>query len=81
MSWVTFTDPELATFGLNKKQIKDRGINYEKLEQDFSGDDRAITDNYRYSRMILFVSKGSMFKREKFLGGTMIAPNAGELIQ
>ena len=47
MSWVTFTDPELATFGLNEKQIKDRSIKYEKLEQDFSSDDRAITDNYQ----------------------------------
>ncbi len=81
MSWVTFTDPELATFGLNEKQIKDRGINYEKLEQDFSGDDRAITDNYQYAKIILYISKGGLFKKEKILGGTMIAPNAGELIQ
>jgi pyruvate/2-oxoglutarate dehydrogenase complex dihydrolipoamide dehydrogenase (E3) component len=81
MSWVTFTDPELATFGLNEKQIKDRGINYEKLEQDFIGDDRAITDNYQYAKIILYISKGSLLKKEKILGGTMIAPNAGELIQ
>ncbi len=81
MSWVTFTDPELATFGLNEKQLKDRGINYEKLEQDFSGDDRAITDNYQYAKIILYIIKGSLFKKEKILGGTMVAPNAGELIQ
>jgi pyruvate/2-oxoglutarate dehydrogenase complex dihydrolipoamide dehydrogenase (E3) component len=81
MSWVTFTDPEIATFGLNEKQIKDRGIKYEKLEQDFSGDHRAITDNYQYGRVILFISKGSLIKKERILGGTMIAPNAGELIQ
>ncbi|MFN2440158.1 MAG: FAD-dependent oxidoreductase, partial [Chitinophagaceae bacterium] len=24
MSWVTFTEPELATFGLNEKQLKNR---------------------------------------------------------
>ena len=81
MSWVTFTDPELATFGLNEKQLKEREIKYEKLEQDFSGDDRAITDNYQYSKIILYISTGSLFKKEKILGGTMIAPNAGELIQ
>jgi pyruvate/2-oxoglutarate dehydrogenase complex dihydrolipoamide dehydrogenase (E3) component len=81
MSWVTFTDPEIATFGLNEKQLKDRSIKYEKLEQDFSGDDRAITDNYQYAKIILYISKGSIFKKEKILGGTMIAPNAGELIQ
>jgi pyruvate/2-oxoglutarate dehydrogenase complex dihydrolipoamide dehydrogenase (E3) component len=81
MSWVTFTDPEVATFGLNEKQLKERGIGYEKLEQDFSGDDRAVTDNYRYARTILYISKGGFFTKEKILGGTMIAPNAGELIQ
>ena len=81
MSWVTFTDPEIATFGLNEKQLNDRGIKYNKLEQDFSGDDRAITDNYQYGGIILYISKGSLFKKEKILGGTMVAPNAGELIQ
>ena len=81
MSWVTFTDPEIATFGLNEKQLKDRNIKYEKLEQDFSDDDRAVTDNYRYARTILYISKGGFFKKEKILGGTMIAPRAGELIQ
>jgi len=81
MSWVTFTDPEIASFGLNEKQLKDRGIRYEKLEQDFGGDDRAITDNYQYATLILYISTGNLFKKEKILGGTMVAPNAGELIQ
>lgn len=81
MSWVTFTDPELATFGLNKKKLEERGIQYNKIENDFSADDRAITDNYQYSKLILYISKGNLFKKEKILGGTMVAPNAGELIQ
>ena len=63
------------------KTIKNRGIQYEKFEQDFSGDDRAITDNYQYARLILHISKGTMFKKENILGGTMVAPNAGEHIQ
>jgi hypothetical protein len=29
----------------------------------------------------LFISKGGLFKKEKILGGTMVAPNAGELVQ
>jgi len=81
MSWVTFTDPELATFGLNEKQLQERGIPYQKLEQEFNADDRAITDQYQYARMILYISKGNFLKKEKILGGTMIAPNAGEIIQ
>lgn len=81
MSWVTFTDPELATFGLSEKQLKARKINYRKLEKNFTEDDRAVVDNYQYGKLILFVTKKSIFKKQKILGGTMIAPNAGELIQ
>ncbi|MEO7311895.1 MAG: FAD-dependent oxidoreductase [Chitinophagaceae bacterium] len=81
MSWVTFTDPEIATFGLNEKQLNQRAIKYEKLEQDFSADDRAITDNHQYGRIILYISRGGFLKKERILGGTMLAPNAGELIQ
>ncbi|MBC7555335.1 MAG: NAD(P)/FAD-dependent oxidoreductase, partial [Chryseobacterium sp.] len=81
MSWAIFTDPQLATFGLNEKQLKERTISYTKLEQSFKDDDRAVTDNYQYAKMILYLSKGGLFKKEKILGGSMVAPNAGELIQ
>ncbi len=81
MSWVTFTEPELATFGLSEKQLKKRKIDYVKLQQDFSGDDRAVTDNYQYAKAIVYLSKKTFFKKEKILGGTMLAPKAGELIQ
>ena len=81
MSWVTFTDPELATFGLNEKELKERKIGYERLEQKFDHDDRAIVDDYRYGKMILYISSKSFLKKQKLLGGTMVSPNAGELIQ
>lgn len=81
MSWVTFTDPEVATFGLSEKQVKDKRINYRRLEKDFKDDDRAVVDNYRYGKLVLLVSKGGFFRKQKLLGGTMVAPNAGELIQ
>lgn len=81
MSWVTFTDPELATFGLNEKQLKERNIGYERLEQGFDDDDRAVTDSFLYAKSVLFISKKTFFKKQKILGGTMVAPHAGELIQ
>jgi len=81
LSWVTFTDPELATFGLNEKQLKEQNIAFRKLEKDFKDDDRAITDNYQYGKLILYVSEAGFLRKQKILGGTMIAPNAGELVQ
>lgn len=81
MSWVTFTEPEVATFGINEKQLLQRNIKYIKLEESFKDDDRAITDNYRYGKAIMYISTKKWFKKQVILGGTMIAPNAGELIQ
>lgn len=81
MSWVTFTDPEIATFGLTETELKKRKIGYRRLVKDFTGDDRAVVDNYQYGKLILLVSKKGLFGKRKLLGGTMVAPNAGELIQ
>jgi pyruvate/2-oxoglutarate dehydrogenase complex dihydrolipoamide dehydrogenase (E3) component len=82
MSWVTFTDPEVATFGHNEAYLKEHNITYEKLEMDFSEDDRAVVEDYQYGKMILYIEAQSLLTRNpKLLGGSMIAPNAGELFQ
>ncbi len=80
--WVTFTDPEVATFGQSEVQLKKKGINYERLETDFAEDDRTVTDDYEYGKLILFIGKKRFYPgNAKILGGSMIAPNAGEIIQ
>jgi pyruvate/2-oxoglutarate dehydrogenase complex dihydrolipoamide dehydrogenase (E3) component len=76
IAWTTFTTPELATFGVQEVALKKRGVVYRVLETDFSEDDRAITDAYQYAKAKLFVSP-----KGRILGGTMVAPNAGELVQ
>ncbi|HYF70107.1 MAG TPA: FAD-dependent oxidoreductase [Ohtaekwangia sp.] len=81
MSWVTFTDPEVATFGLSERALSDSKVKYQKLTYDFKGDDRAVVDDYQYGKLILFLSKGGLFGKQKILGGSMVSPVAGELIQ
>lgn len=75
LSWVTYTNPEIATFGLGEDKLKERNIAYKTLESTFEEDDRAIVDDFRSGKVKLFISNG------KLLGGSMIAPNAGELFQ
>ena len=75
MAWVTYTSPEVATFGLNEEQLKQRGISYEKVVFDFEEDDRAIVDESHDGKLLLFIAK------DKILGGSMVAENAGELSQ
>jgi len=75
ISWVTYTYPEIATFGLSEGELKKRNINYQLLESSFEDDDRAIVSGFTKGKVKLFIFKN------KLLGGTMIAPDAGELFQ
>ncbi len=81
-SWVTFTKPEVATFGLSETEIKKRNIPYELIDFPFTGDDRATVSDYQYGRLFLFLKKNKLNPRNgKILGGTIVAPEAGEMIQ
>jgi len=76
MSWVTYTSPQVATFGLTPAQLNKRGLTYRVLENTFKDDDRAIVDEYRFGKLKLYIDK-----RERIRGGSMVAYNAGELTQ
>lgn len=75
IGWVTYTSPEIATFGLDEGQLKERKISYERIVQDFQDEDRAIVDENTRGKLVLYIGKG------KILGGSMVAENAGELVQ
>ena len=82
LSWVTFTQPEIATFGLTEKYLTDNNIEHWRQDQDFSKDDRAIVDEYSYGKITLFLTPKTFWnKSRKIIGGSIIAPNAGELMQ
>jgi pyruvate/2-oxoglutarate dehydrogenase complex dihydrolipoamide dehydrogenase (E3) component len=80
-SWVTFTDPQLATFGLNAAELREKNIPFETLTYSLEDDDRAVTDHYEFGIIILYISKSFLRGRERLLGGSVVAPNAGEMIQ
>jgi pyruvate/2-oxoglutarate dehydrogenase complex dihydrolipoamide dehydrogenase (E3) component len=75
MAWVTYTDPEIATFGLSENELHARGEKFEVIKQSFSDNDRSITDNRTEGFMRLVVSK-----RGSLLGGTLVGDAAGELV-
>jgi len=82
LSWVTFTQPEIATFGLGEQYMDANGIEYWRQDQDFAKDDRAIVDEYTYGKVTLYLTPKTFWnKKRKIIGGTIIAPNAGELMQ
>jgi pyruvate/2-oxoglutarate dehydrogenase complex dihydrolipoamide dehydrogenase (E3) component len=77
VSAVTYTTPEIATYGFSEFVLKQRRIPYEVLSASFTESDRAITDNETAGYTKMFVHA----KTKQILGGTMAANNAGELIQ
>ena len=82
LSWVTFTEPEVATFGRSAKDLEKDGVAFETIHHSFKDDDRAVTDDYRYGKLVLYLSKKKWaLGKRTILGGSMIAPGAGELIQ
>jgi pyruvate/2-oxoglutarate dehydrogenase complex dihydrolipoamide dehydrogenase (E3) component len=74
MAWVTYTTPEVATFGQSEQVLKKEGTMYEVLTQDLSEDDRALIDGDQGFLRLCVDRKGTI------LGGTLIARHAGEII-
>jgi pyruvate/2-oxoglutarate dehydrogenase complex dihydrolipoamide dehydrogenase (E3) component len=81
LSWVTFTDPEIATFGWDEPTLSKNGVNWYRQDQAFDHDDRAIVEDYQYGHLSLWMSNGSSIGKRHLLSGTMIAPHAGEMMQ
>ena len=78
---VTFTDPELATFGFNKEELEKKGIAFQTIEHDFRHGHRAAVSDYMNGKMEVYLKKGRTIMGEKLLGGTIVAPRAGEMVQ
>lgn len=81
LSWVTFTDPQVAHFGLTEEQLKERGIGFYRQDQSLEVDDRAIIQEYTYGNESIWMEDSSNISSRKILSGSLIAPNAGEIIQ
>jgi pyruvate/2-oxoglutarate dehydrogenase complex dihydrolipoamide dehydrogenase (E3) component len=74
--WCTFTEPEIATVGLNELAAKERGVDYELTEYDLADLDRAIADGEARGIVKVLTAPG----RDRILGASIVGDHAGELI-
>jgi pyruvate/2-oxoglutarate dehydrogenase complex dihydrolipoamide dehydrogenase (E3) component len=81
LSWVTFTDPQIAHFGWTEKQLQENGVDYYRQDQSLGHDDRAIIQEYTYGHLSIWMENKSNIGNRKILSATLIAPDAGEIIQ
>jgi pyruvate/2-oxoglutarate dehydrogenase complex dihydrolipoamide dehydrogenase (E3) component len=75
---VTYTDPEVASFGMHEKEaIEAYGVQHVKaLLVPFSQNDRAVTAGREEG----FVKVVTEKKSSKILGATIVGPRAGEML-
>jgi pyruvate/2-oxoglutarate dehydrogenase complex dihydrolipoamide dehydrogenase (E3) component/uncharacterized membrane protein YdjX (TVP38/TMEM64 family) len=76
LPWVTFTDPEVAHVGHNELSAREAGIAYEVVRYDLSHLDRALSEGANRGFVKLLVVPG----KDRLLGATIVAANAGETL-
>jgi pyruvate/2-oxoglutarate dehydrogenase complex dihydrolipoamide dehydrogenase (E3) component/uncharacterized membrane protein YdjX (TVP38/TMEM64 family) len=76
LPWVTYTDPEVAHVGLTEAMAKEQETAYEIVRYDLGHLDRAVTESANRGFVKLLVVPG----KDRILGATIVAHNAGEML-
>lgn len=73
--WCTYTEPELASVGLNETAAAAAGIQYSVAEANLQNNDRALAENESEGKLKLLYDA-----RKKLIGAQIAGPHAGELL-
>ncbi len=73
--WCTYTDPEVASVGLNEKRAREREVTVRVLEEPFADNDRAQAEGALDGKLKVLVDP-----KGKVLGCQIVGPHAGELV-
>ncbi len=74
--WCTFVEPEVARVGLNEKEAREQGIEYQVSKFEIDELDRAIADGVDYGFIKILTKPGT----DKILGVTIVGEHAGDII-
>jgi len=75
LPWCTYTDPELASIGMNEKSARAAGIDYSVWTETFDRNDRSLAEGNDTGKIKMILDKG-----EKPIGIQILGPKAGELL-
>lgn len=73
--WCTYTDPELASIGMNERAAKEAGLAYTVWSESFRDNDRALAEGESEGMIKLILDE-----RERPLGVQVLGAHAGDLI-
>jgi pyruvate/2-oxoglutarate dehydrogenase complex dihydrolipoamide dehydrogenase (E3) component len=73
--WVTYTDPEIASVGLNEKRAREAGVEVSVVSAEFRDNDRAQTEGEAEGRIKILLDR-----RGRIVGTQLGGLHAGELL-
>ena len=73
--WVTYSDPELASIGMNEKTAQAKGIKYSVWIEEFKDNDRSLAEGEKRGKVKMLLDK-----KEKPIGVQILGPQAGDLL-
>jgi pyruvate/2-oxoglutarate dehydrogenase complex dihydrolipoamide dehydrogenase (E3) component len=75
LPWCTYTDPELASIGMNEKAARAAGIEHSVWIEEFRNNDRSLAEGETVGKVKMILDG-----KEKPLGVQILGPQAGELL-
>ena len=75
LPWCTYTDPELASIGMNETRAKAAGLEYAVWTEAFRDNDRSLAEGGQVGKVKMILDK-----KEKPLGVQILGLRAGDLI-
>jgi pyruvate/2-oxoglutarate dehydrogenase complex dihydrolipoamide dehydrogenase (E3) component len=75
LPWCTYTDPELASIGMNETAAKKAGIEYSLWTEEFRANDRSLAEGEETGKIKMILNE-----KETPIGVQIFGPHAGELV-
>ena len=75
MPWCTYTEPELASIGMNEKRAREAGIGYAVWKEEFKDNDRSLAEGERRGKIKMILDE-----KGHPIGVQILGPQAGELL-
>ena len=75
LPWCTYTDPELASIGMNETAAKAAGISCSVWTEEFRSNDRSLAEGEETGRIKMILNE-----KEEPVGVQIFGPHAGDLV-
>ena len=75
LPWCTYTDPELASIGMNESAAKKTGMEHSVWTEEFRNNDRSLAEGEETGRIKMILNE-----KEAPVGVQIFGPHAGDLV-